>query len=132
MYRTIRRKDWFDPDDDSRVKADAFMRRPPKTLEDGTIDLMDSDGLSVYDSYHINVQACIEDTLSCHGVATLHVGTVRAMGLTVIRDPDDYRKILITNIPFQNPNDAAQEALLDAVADKARIATRCKWKKPNG
>lgn len=130
-YRAIRRKEWLDPDDTSRIKDAAFMRRRPKRdAHNLIIDTMDDDGLSVYDSFHIEAQACIEDHLSCHGLATLHVGTLRDLGLTVIRDPDDHRKLLIVDMPFENPNDVNAEALLDAVANSARIHTRCKWKKP--
>ena len=131
VFRTIRVKQWFDPDDDRRVKSEAFMRRRPRTKDDGTVDAMDQDGLSVFDSLHMNVQACTEDegTKSGHGLASLHVGTLRDLGLTVIRDPEDYRKILIVNIPFENPNDKDQEALLDAVADSAKIALRQRWRR---
>lgn len=131
VYRTIRVKQWFDPDDHNRVKSEAFMRRRPRTKDDGSVDAMDQDGLSVFDSLHMNVQACIEDegTKSGHGLASLHVGTLRNLGLTVIRDPDDYRKLLIADIPFENPNDKDQEALLDTVADSARIASRHRWKR---
>lgn len=130
MYRTIRRKDWFDPDDDSRTKAEAFMRRRPRVKADGANDPGDDDGLSVYDSFRIERRACIESELSCHGIVTLHAGTIRALGLTVIRDPSDDRKILISNMPLENPGDAAQEALLDAVADTARIVEKCRWRRP--
>jgi len=107
------------------------MRRPPKRDETGSIiDPMDADGLSLYDSFHIEARQCIEQELSCHGLVTLHVGTLRALGLNAIRDPEDYRKVLITNMPFMNPNDADEERLLDAVADSARIHTHCKWRKP--
>jgi hypothetical protein len=131
VYRLILKKAWVDPDNDSKIKAEAFMRRRPKLLESGKIDPMDSDGLSVFDSYRIDGQACIETSRSCFGLATLHVGTLLDHGLTVIRDPEDYRKILITNIPFENPADADQEHLLDTIAESARIAVRCKHKKPN-
>ena len=131
VYRTIRRKEWFDPDDQSRVKAEAFARRRPKIGDDETVlDPMDQDGLSVYDSFRIGPQECIEDTLSCHGLATLHVGTLRTLGLIVVRDPADPRKILVTNMPFENPNDADQEALLDSVSTTARIAARRRWRRP--
>jgi hypothetical protein len=124
-------KEWFDPDDNRRVKSEAFMRRRPKNKADGSIDAMDQDGLSLFDSFHMNVGACVEDqsTRSGHGLASLHVGKLRELGLTVVRDPEDYRKVLITNIPFENPNDKDQEALLDAVADSARIALRHRWKR---
>jgi hypothetical protein len=130
LYRTIRRKDWFDPDDETRVVDVAFARRRPKTDAHGAvIDPGDDDGLSLFDSFHIEAQACIEQELSCHGLATLHVGTLRDSGLQVIRDPNDHRKVLVTNMPFENPGEA--ESMLDIVAASARIHTRCKWKKPH-
>lgn len=130
MFRTIRRKTWFDPDNESRVKAEAFMRRRPKNRPDGSADPGDNDGLSVFDSFHVELWACVHNELSCHGIATLHVGAIRDLGLSVVRDPEDPRKLLIPDMPLENPNDAGQEALLDAVAQSARIALRCKWKRP--
>jgi hypothetical protein len=118
VYRLILKKGWIDPDDDTKVKAEAFMRRP-----------IDHDGLSVFDSYRIEQQACIESSLSCHGVATLHVGTLLDLGLTVIRDPGDFTRILITNAPFESPNDADQERLADTIAEGARVARLCRWRK---
>jgi hypothetical protein len=131
IYRTIRRVAWFDPDDDLRVVDSAFARRRPK-IDDGgnVIDPMDEDGLSLFDSFHIEARACIEQELTCHGLATLHVGKLRDLGLEVIRDPDNHRKVLVTNMPFENPGEPEAEALLDAVADSSRIHTRCKWRKP--
>ena len=120
LYRTVRRKDWFDPDDESRIKDAAFMRRRG----------VDTDGLSLFDSFHVSESDCIEAELSCHGLVTLHVGTLRDLGLHAIRDPADHRKVLIVNMPFENPGDAIQEALLDQVADSARICSRRKWRKP--
>lgn len=107
------------------------MRRRSKIKPDGSTDPGDDDGLSVFDSYHIELWPCIKKESSCHGVATLHAGTLRDLGLSVIRDPGDYRKLLITDMPLENPENANQEALLDAVARSARIATRCKWKRPD-
>jgi hypothetical protein len=132
VFRVLRVKQWIDPDDDRRVKSEAFMRRKPRTLDNGHLDPGDDDGLSVFDSFHMNIQACRADegSRSGHGIASLHVGTLRSLGLEVIRDPQDQRKVLITNMPFENPNEAAQEALLDRVADSARIASSERWKRP--
>ena len=130
LYRQVRRKEWFDPDDESKVMAEAFMRRRARTRPDGTIDEGDADGLSVYDSFRITRQACVEDCQSCHGLVTLHVGTLRDLGLTVVRDPLDVRKILVIDLPFSNPGDERQEALLEAVAASARIAMRLRWQRP--
>ena len=130
MYRAIRRSGWFDPDNPSRVKAEAFMRRRPKTRPDGTLDPGDDDGLSVFDSFHVDPAACLQSGKSGYGVASLHVGTLRDLGLRVVRDDTDQRKLLIVDLPLENPNDAVQERLLDAVADTARIVCRRKWQEP--
>lgn len=130
VFRQIRRKEWFDPDDDTKVLADAFMRRRPRQRADGSVDEGDVDGLSVYDSFRIQKQACIEDCLSCHGLATLHVGTLRNLGLTVVRDPMDQRKVLITDMPLTNSNDERQETLLENVARSARVAAKFRWQRP--
>ena len=61
---------------------------------------MDQDGLSIYDSFHVDMDGCVGEVRSGHGLATIHVGTIRDLGLTVIRDPQDQRKFLITDIPF--------------------------------
>ena len=127
----MRRKAWFDPDDESRVKAEAFMRRRPKIKSDGSTDPGDDDGLSVFDSIHMDYWACIRNESSSHGVVSLHTGTLRGLGLSVIRDPGDFRKLLIPNMPLENPEDAAQEELLDAVARSARITIKHKWKRPD-
>jgi hypothetical protein len=130
LFRTIRRTNWFDPDDETRIVDVAFARRRPKTDAEGAvIDSGDDDGLSLFDSFHIDARACIEQEWSCHGLATLHVGTLRDAGLNVVRDPNDHRKVLITDMPFENPGEA--ESMLDRVAASARIHTRCKWKKPH-
>ncbi len=74
----------------------------------------------------------MEDANSCHGLVTLHVGKLLDLGLNVIRDPLDTRKLLITNMPLTNPGDKDQEAILEAVASIARIETRYKWQRPEG
>jgi len=108
------------------------MRRRPKLSENGEIeDPMDNDGLSVFDSYRITPQDCVETSRSCFDLATLHVGTLLDHGLTVIRDPEDDRKILITDMPFESPGEANAERLLDTIAETARIAVRCRHKQKN-
>jgi hypothetical protein len=129
-FRIISRKEWFDPDDAKRVKSEAFMRRAPRLGKDGLLDPMDQDGLSLQDSSRMTMKDCEDCGInSGYGISSLHVGTLRDLGLTVARDPRDDRKLLITDIPFENPNDADQEALLDAVAVSARIASRERWKR---
>ena len=101
-YRTIRRVEWLDPDDLCRIKAEAFMRRRPRSRLDGAHDPGDNDGLSLHDSLQINLEACVEETKSGHGVASVHVGTLRDHGLIVIRDPLDSRKLLTTFRAFEH------------------------------
>jgi hypothetical protein len=132
VYRLILKQAWIDPDDPNKMKAEAFMRRRPKLLNNGEIDdPRDIDGLSVFDSYRMDEQACIETCNRCYGVATLHVGTLLDQGLTVIRDPQDFTKILITNIPFENPANADEERLMESIAETARIKKRGKHRKSN-
>jgi hypothetical protein len=59
----------------------------------------------------------------------LPVGTLRDEGFTVIRDPEFPQKCLITDAPFENPNDGAQEHRLDQLAAMARIKHRCNYKR---
>ena len=107
------------------------MRRRPRTKADGSVDRGDEDGLSLFDSFHLDATTCIENELSCWGIASLHVGTLRDLGLTIVRDPNDRSHLLIPDMPLANPGDATQEALLDAVADSARIVEKRKWVKPS-
>jgi hypothetical protein len=129
LYRSIWYPTWIDPDDNSRMMAEAFAKRRPKLKDDGTVDPMDADGLSVFDQSRISIQYCVESSNRCYGLGTLHVGTLRAAGFTVIRDPEFDQKCLITNAPLENPADAEQEHMLDQLAEMARIHHRCIYKK---
>ena len=121
VYRLILKSGWVDPEDTTKMKSEAFMRRPQ----------IDCDGLSVFDSYRITQEDCVQTVNRCYGIATLHVGTLLNHGLNVIRDPEDHRKILITNMPFENPGDANAERLCEIIAESARIAMRCRHKQKN-
>jgi len=91
---------------------------------------VDTGGLSLFDASRIDAQACIEQENSCHGLSTLHVGTLRDFGLSIIRDPENTLKVLVVNVPYENPGTVEEEAMLDMVADSARIQQRCRWRKP--
>lgn len=105
------------------------MRRRPRLKPDGELDAMDGDGLSVFDANCVKPEGCVQESRRCFGVASLHVGTLRDKGLAVVRDPIDQRKALIVNLPFENPNSAEEEALLDVVAETARIVLRGNFRK---
>lgn len=114
LYRLVLRSGWFDPDDPLRVQPDAFFKRPT-----------DVDGLSVFRADQIGIDECLCQ-LKCFGAVSLHVGTLRDLGLEVIEDNADGRKALITNLPFENPGNAQEEKLAGDVARTSRIVRHLK------
>ena len=56
----------------------------------------------------------------CYGVVSLHVGRLLDLGLNVIEDDQDVRKVLVTNLPYENPDSADDEKLVGDVARTAR------------
>jgi hypothetical protein len=130
-YRLALKKGWIDLDDPTRANAEAFARRRPKIKPDGEPDPGDEDGLSVLDSFFwADRQQCIEaNAKSCYGIITVHVGRLLDLGLTVIRDPKDLRKLLITNVPFERPESVEENDLLDDVAKTARVCMTCKYRR---
>lgn len=61
-------------------------------------------------------------------MASLHVGRLVDLGLTVISVPQDARQALKTNLPFENPGTAEEERLAGDTAKGARIVAKCKPK----
>ncbi|MGI0085427.1 MAG: hypothetical protein ACREBQ_10130 [Nitrososphaerales archaeon] len=123
LYRAVLRSSWFDPDDQTKVKPEAFFRRPPRQ-KDNVRDPQDEDGLSLFRADKISPDDCIREFRRCFGVVSLHVGTLMDLGLTVIEDERDPRKLLVTNLPFENPGTALGEKLVGDVSDTARIVKR--------
>ena len=74
----------------------------------------------------MNADECISQFSKCFGVVSLHVGSLLDLGLAVIEDPQDRRKALITNLPFENPGTAEGEKLAGDVASIARIVKKHK------
>ena len=114
LLRAILRKAWFDPDDLEVVKPEALFRRNPQDL----------DGLSVMRAECTSPEECMASFNRCRGVASLHTGRLLDLGIDVVADPDDRRKALIVNLPFENPDDPEQEKLVGDVAKSARIVRR--------
>jgi len=77
----------------------------------------------------IRQEECIESFNRCFGLATVHVGTLRDLGLEVIYDVEDSRKVLITNLPYERPAEAAAEKLVGDVAKTARVIVTCNHKR---
>lgn len=120
LYRALSRGKWIDPDDTTRVKVEAFFRRPPETV-DGTVAPRDVNGLSLFRTDRVSEYECADEFKKCYGMVTLHVGTLRDLGLIIEPDEVDNRKVLIKNLPFENPGNAAEETLVGDVADTARV-----------
>ena len=120
LYRAILRRAWFDPDDPASVKADAFFRRRPEE-KGGVRNPKDEDGLSLFKALHIDPEACMAEFSRCYGIVSLHAGTLMDLGLELVDDNQDTRKVLVCNLPFENPNDALAEKLAGDVAKSARI-----------
>lgn len=120
-----RTRSWTDPDNENQIKPEAFFRRAPIVKDGAIVCPRDQDGLSVFRGDKITADECADQFGTCFGVVTVHAGTLRDLGLEIIADPEDDRKALITNLPFENPGDPAQEFLIGRVADSARVVLRC-------
>ena len=94
LYRAILKRSWLDPDNRSRLKADAFFRRPPRK-KGGEVDPGDHDGLSVFiASDQVTPEYCAGKFKICQGVASLHAGRLLDLGLTIADDVSDSTKAL--------------------------------------
>jgi hypothetical protein len=98
--------------ENSRLLAAAFLLR---TRQDGTKEK----GLSV--SYDCSPAECAAGFDKCHGVASLHVGRVRNLGLDVIPDKVDHANI----VGLPHPEDDPAEA--ERFASKLRRQARLVW-----
>lgn len=106
VYRAMARKAWVDPTT-QRVLPAAFVRRPAP---------VDDDGLSVdVDS----ARSCALALNKCHGVASLHVGRVRDLGLDVVVDKVPHANI--TGIPRATEDAALAERFASELARQARL-----------
>lgn len=123
LYRAILRKAWFDPDSRSAVKPEAFFRRRPSE-KDGQWYPRDEDGLSLFRAEKISAEECMKEFGTCFGIVSLHSGRLKDLGLNIVLDDQDSRKVLVDNLPFENPGDADQEKLVGDVAVSARIVIR--------
>ena len=111
VYRALLRGSWIDPDDTTAVKPEAFFRKAS-----------DHDGLSVSRADACAIDDVIKSFNTCFGVASLHVGRLKDLGLTVEPDSLDRTKLLITNLPYENDGSAEAEFIVGQVAKTARLA----------
>jgi hypothetical protein len=111
VFRAMARKNWIDRVS-QRVLPAAFIRRPPPA---------DEDGLSV------NVESpesCASALRECFGVASLHAGRVRDMGLDVVVDAPPHANI--TGLPRQTDDRTQAERLASLLARDARLLSPIK------
>jgi hypothetical protein len=106
VYRAILRRNWVDKDT-KRLSSAAFIRRP-----------VDVDGLSVNIAGTCTPEQCMAQFRSCFGLATLHVGRVRDLGLDVVPDSPDHA--CITGVPYQHEDPAEAERIARLLAMQAR------------
>jgi len=122
VYRAILRGGWLDPDRKTpqRIKTEAVFRREPRIVK-GVRDRRDEDGLSVSIASMTTPRECAQKFRECFGIASLHVGRLRDLGVQVEPDPDDETKALLVNLPYENPEEADMEKFASDVADSARL-----------
>ncbi len=123
LYRAVLKKSWFDRDNPSLVQPEAFFRRAPEE-KDGVRLAKDEDGLSLFLADKISAEECRAEFKTCFGVVSLHVGTLLDLGITIVADAQDDRKVLATNLPFENPLNADEEKLAGDAAKTARVVLR--------
>lgn len=106
VYRAMARKSWVDAETQGILPA-AFIRRPAPADEDGlSVDV-------------ISAQSCAKSLRKCHGVASLHVGRVRNLGLDVAIDAHPHANIV--GIPRVFDNRARAEWSASQLAKQARL-----------
>jgi hypothetical protein len=99
------------------------MRRRPRQLDDGSMDLRDEDGLSLCLAAEIQPRTLVESFGRCFGVVSLHLGRLFDLGLEVVTDPLDDKKVLVKNLPFERDPDG--EKLAGDVAKLSRVVMTC-------
>ena len=128
FYRAILRKEWFDPDDPNRVKPEAFFRRRTKVRR-GVARPGDEDGLSLFRASKIEPIECAHSFNECFGVVSIDSRTLEAFGLVIVNDPEDDRKVLLQNVPYENPGDTQQEKLVGDIAEAATIIVKGEYRR---
>ena len=103
----IRTKHWSR--DTRRPLAAAFLlRTSPNGTREGALSV----------SYDCSPQECADDFNKCYGVASLHVGRVRNLGLDVI--PDEPNHANVTGLPHPADNPAEAERFARELRRQAR------------
>lgn len=108
VYRALLRKRWVN-EDTGMVKADAyFLREKEKNT-----------GLSVSIARTCSPQQCANRFIECFGVASLHVGHIRDIGLDVV--PDSLYHANIIGLPYREDDRDGAERFAGSLAKQSRI-----------
>ena len=108
VYRALLRKQWLD-EIRNEVNVPAYLLRKRRNEQ----------GLSVNIASACTPEQCAARFRNCYGVASLHVGRIRDLGLNVVPDSSSHAQIV--GLPYREdePDRAGQLALL--LAKQSRI-----------
>ena len=107
VYRALMNKKWIN-EDTGQIRPSAFFLRKHRG----------ETGLSVNISTVCSPEDCAE-RFRCKAVASLHVGSVRNLGLDIVQDMPTHANI--TGLPYREDNLAEAERLAGLLAKQSRI-----------
>lgn len=110
LYRLLTKSLWIDLD--GGIALDAFYRRA------------DEEGISVFVAAMCSLDEAKSMLNRVKGIATLHAGRVRAIGLEVVPDPDDEQHAEIMGLPLRDDDEGLATYFADLLAEQARLV----WK----
>jgi hypothetical protein len=105
VFRAMLRAAWVGPN--GTILPGAFVRRKAP---------QDDDGLSVDVE---SPTSCASGFRKCYGVASLHVGRVRTLGLDIVIDAAPHANI--TGVPRQEEDPAKAERFASQLAKQSRL-----------
>jgi len=108
LYRLLTKASWLPQD--GGVAAAAFYRRS------------DEDGISVFIASACPLEEARTLLARVKGIATLHTGRIRDLGLDVVPDPEDRRHAEIVGVPLSDEDLDGANYFADLLAEQARIA----------
>ena len=108
VYRAILKKSFIDKETEE-VSIEAYFLRP------------DDQGLSVSLASKCSVEHVVSSFNKCFGVATLHVGHVKALGLEVLHAPPPDEHALIVNVPHLTNDRTEAERFAGLLARQSRV-----------
>ena len=111
LYRLLTKALWIDPD--GGVAPAAFYRRH------------DEEGMSVFIVAVCSLEEAKTLLNKVRGIATLHTGRVRDLGLDVVPDPVDMRHAEIVGVPLRDDDEGLATYYADLLAEQARVV----WKR---